>query len=64
MIDLRQGEIVDILPESLKRIPEVRAVSYAIKRAMAKWFPYIDRTLIYPNVDNLDASSLTTWRCS
>ena len=40
MINLYDAEIVDILPESISDPDEVKAVSYAIKKAMQKNIPH------------------------
>ena len=47
MIDIRQGQITDILPENLKSQMETQALAYALRRQMEKLCAAADKTVIY-----------------
>lgn len=51
MIKLRDGELADIMPESFTRQPQVRALSYALKRAYQKLCTYQDGIYVFANID-------------
>lgn len=53
MIKLYDAEITDILPESIKAPAEVKAVSYAIKKAMQKFLDYCDNAYVYASIDTM-----------
>lgn len=55
MIDLRSGELVDILPDEFVLQPQVKGISYAIKQAYADYVIYEDRLLLYDFVDRAPA---------
>lgn len=51
MIDLRNGELADILPDDFTRQPQVLAISYAIKQAYDAFLEKQDLILLYAFVD-------------
>lgn len=51
MIDLRTGELADILPDDFTRQPQVLAISYAIKQAYGAFLEKQDLILLYAFVD-------------
>lgn len=51
MIDLRTGELADILPDDFTRQPQVLAISYAIKQAYDMFLEHQDLILLYAFVD-------------
>lgn len=51
MIDLRTGELADILPDDFTRQPQVLAISYAIKQAYDAFLEKQDLILLYAFVD-------------
>lgn len=51
MIDLRTGELIDILPDEFASQPQVKAISYAIKQAYADYTLHEDMLLLYDFVD-------------
>ena len=58
MINLYDAEIVDILPESISDPDEVKAVSYAIKKAMQKFLGYCDNAYVYASIDTMPEFAL------
>lgn len=58
MINIKDGELKDILPAEFTRRPEIIALSYAIKRAYERYLPYMDRILIYADIDNAPENAL------
>ena len=53
MISLYNSEIVDILPESLKKDPHVKAISYALKKQNQKNMDFVKNVNILKNIDSL-----------
>lgn len=53
MINFEESEIAQILPGALKSLPEVKAISYAIKNAMGKLIAYSHRASVYATIDEL-----------
>ena len=51
MIKLYDSQISDILPEQLAYRPEVRALSYAIMKAMRRLIDYAEATSVYSMID-------------
>lgn len=51
MIDLRGGELIDILPDEFAGQPQVKGISYAIKQAYADYTIHEDMLLLYDFVD-------------
>lgn len=51
MIDLRNGELKDILPLEFTRQPQVVAISYAIKQAYQTYVQVMDKILVYAFID-------------
>lgn len=51
MIKLRDGELANILPESFTRQPQVRALSYALKRAYQRLCTYQDGIYVFACID-------------
>ena len=51
MIDIRNGEIADILPSEFTRQPQALAISYALKMAYQTMLEYQDRVYVYAFVD-------------
>lgn len=53
MIKYKDSEIIQILPESLRHKEEVKAISYAINRAIQKLIAYSERVCVYAAIDEL-----------
>lgn len=53
MIDLKDGELIELLPEPLRNDTDVICISYALKMAMAKALEYSIATRMYADIDNL-----------
>lgn len=53
MIKLEDSQISDILPGVIKDTPEVRALSYAINRAVKKMISYANMISVYAVIDDL-----------
>lgn len=53
MIKFEDSEIIQILPERLKNMPEAEAVSYAIGNAVKKIVKYARLTSVYAVIDQL-----------
>jgi len=53
MIRFYDGELINILPDSLKFSPEAVAVSYALKKAIQKLWDYAENTSVYSIMDIL-----------
>lgn len=53
MIELKDSQIIDILPEALSKDPQIKALSYALGMAVKRVVEYADRTNIYSSVDTL-----------
>lgn len=53
MINLRDGEIIDLLPEPLKNDPDVVAISYALKWAIGVILEKSATTRMYADVDHM-----------
>ena len=51
MINLREGELIDILPDEFSGQPQVKGISYAIKQAYADYTVHEDMLLLYDFVD-------------
>lgn len=51
MIDIRTGELADILPDDFTRQPQVLAVSYAIKQAYGAFLTVQDKIFLWAFVD-------------
>lgn len=47
MINLRDGELIDILPEELSKEPTIRAISRALKQAYQAFYVCQAETLVY-----------------
>lgn len=58
MTNLYDSEIKEILPEFLSKKPEVRAVSYAISKALQRLLDYSKGMEVYSGVDSLSAEVL------
>ena len=53
MIDYLDGNITNILPDSLKHIPETRAMGYAISRMIEKILEHSHKASVYAVIDIL-----------
>lgn len=53
MINYDMGELIDLLPAGLKYDPDVRALSYALKRGKDKLLQYCERIKLLSNIDAL-----------
>lgn len=58
MIDFRDSELLQILPQSLASIPEVEALSFVIKKQMEDLFFYIDKIGLFYDLDNVSEDVL------
>lgn len=53
MISLYDSQILDVLPDSLKKDPHVQAISYALKRQNQKNLEYAKNINVLKNIDTL-----------
>lgn len=53
MIDIRDGTTLDLLPEALRKSPEIQAQSYALHETIKMLLDKIDRTRLYAGIDIL-----------
>ena len=53
MINYDAGELIDLLPANMKYDPDVRAISYALKRGKDKLLQYCERIKLLSNIDSL-----------
>ena len=51
MINIRDGELADMLPIQFTRQPQILALSYALKQAYMALLTYQERLLIYADID-------------
>ena len=58
MINLYESNITDILPETLKKDPNVQALGYAIQKALQKLMDYCQNISIYPAIDTVPENIL------
>ncbi|BBF42015.1 probable phage tail protein [Lachnospiraceae bacterium KM106-2] len=58
MIKLKDSYITDILPDSIKSIPEVQAISYAVHNQLVKLLEYAETTKVYACIDKMPDSIL------
>lgn len=58
MIDFYNGQIVDILPDSIRGDPVVTAISYAVSNMVKRIVQNADKSCIYAAVDVLDEDIL------
>lgn len=58
MISLYDSKITDILPQSLKDLPEVKAISYAVANVNKKILNYAKQIALYAVVDDLSENIL------
>ena len=58
MIDFRDSQITQILPEALASLPEVQALSYAIMKANQRFVDYCANVSVYAMIDNLPEDML------
>lgn len=58
MIKLQDGELLDLLPEFMRKDPDVIAISYALKRAMGIVIERSVQTRLFGDIDSLEESYL------
>lgn len=58
MINLHDGELIDILPAHLKIQPEYQAISYALKRMWAVLHEYAAKVSFFSMIDDADEKIL------
>lgn len=58
MRSLYDGQITDIIPGSLNQAADVKALSYAVMKAMQKLQDYANRAKIYSNIEKLSENIL------
>lgn len=58
MVNYKDSEIVQILPENIKNFPEVIALSYAISKAIKKLVDCTENISVYAAVDELPEKML------
>lgn len=58
MIDLYNGQIIDILPDNIRSDPVAIAISYAISNMMKKIVDHANKAGIYASIDVLDERAL------
>lgn len=51
MINIREGELLDLLPSLFSRQPEVKALSYALQQATVAFFDALDGAKVYAFID-------------
>ena len=58
MTKLKDGELLDLLPESMRKDPDVIAISYALKMAMGIALERSVQTRLFGDIDSLEESYL------
>ncbi len=58
MTKLKDGELLDLLPESMRKDPDVIAISYAIKKAMGIALERSVQTRLFGDIDSLEENYL------
>lgn len=53
MINIRDGTTLDILPEALRKEPEIQAASFALHKTAKMLLDKIDRAMVYAGIDIL-----------
>lgn len=53
MINIRDGTALDILPEALRKEPEIQAASFALHKTAEMLLDKIDRAMVYAGIDIL-----------
>lgn len=53
MINIRDGTALDILPEALRKEPEIQAASFALHKTAEILLDKIDRAMVYAGIDIL-----------
>ncbi len=53
MIDIRNGTTLDLLPEALRKEPDIQAASYALHETAKMLLDKIDRAMLYAGIDIL-----------
>lgn len=54
MISLYDSQITDVLPISIKNLPEVRSISYAVSNMNKKLINFSKKIALYNSIDTLD----------
>lgn len=58
MIDLKNGQITDLLPDTLGERVEIKCLSHAIMMAYRKMLRYADGTMLLASIDTMPAKIL------
>lgn len=58
MVNYKESQITQILPENIKDFPEVKAISYAISIAIKKLADYAEKISVYAAVDEMPGKML------
>lgn len=53
MINIRDGTTLNLLPEALRKEPEIRAASYALNQTAKMLLDKVDRSMVYAGIDIL-----------
>mgnify|MGYP001625501562 FL=1 len=53
MIDIRNGTTLDLLPEALRKEPEIQAASFALHETAKMLLDKVDRSMVYAGIDIL-----------
>ena len=53
MIDIRDGTTLDLLPEALRKEPEIQAASFALHETAKMLLDKVDRSMVYAGIDIL-----------
>ena len=53
MINIRKGTTLDLLPEALRKEPEIQAASCAVHETAKMLLDKIDRAMVYAGIDIL-----------
>ncbi|WP_314163386.1 phage tail protein I [Lachnoanaerobaculum gingivalis] len=58
MIKYNDAELISVLPHLLSSDPDIAAISYAYKKAMAKLIVISAQTVLYADIENMDEELL------
>ena len=53
MINIRDGTTLDLIPEALRKEPEIQAASFALHETAQMLMDKIDRAMVYAGIDIL-----------
>ena len=53
MINIRDGTTLDLIPEALRKEPEIQAASFALHETAKMLLDKVDRSMVYAGIDIL-----------